>query len=474
MITRRDFTRTALFGLGLGLANCSAPSQTLSLSPTSPADQADLVIWWEQGFLPEENEQVTQIVRNWEKQSGLTVNLKLLPIDLIEQQLTKLVQEPGNPKLPDIVYSVGIDTNLAPKLAWRDELMDLSSVILPNKNRYTAVALSQVFYRNKVKNDRSYYALPLWQADDYIHYWGHLIEAIGFSPTDVPVDWQPFWQFWKTAQNQLRSQGHPDLYGLGLCMSTLGFDTYTSFMMFLDAYDVEIVNAEGEFLLEESTNQQRFVAALDEYTRFFLDGYVPPAATEWPGSGNNTSFLDGRILMTQNLTLSIPLTQKLPANSYNQDAAKRYQQIVTIERPHKPDGTTLRTRKGIKQAIVPKSCLHPEAAQDFLAYLIQPNNLNQLIRGFKGRVMPVMPQLFENSLWSNSTDPHLSAALKIYDLPGHTPYEVIHSAFSEVQSQQLWAKTVLKVIQDKASPTEASNWGIDQIKNIWTEWETSV
>lgn len=473
MITRRNFTRLSLFGLGLGLANCSNHAQA-PINTQFSSEEADLVIWWEQGFLPEENEQVIQIVRDWEKQTGLTVNLKLLPVDLIEQQLTKLVQEPGNPGLPDIVYSVGVDTGLAPKLAWRDQLMDLSAVILPNQERYTDVALSQVSYQNKVQGDRSYYALPLWQADDYIHYWGNLIEEIGFTPADVPVDWEPFWAFWKTAQGQLRSQGYPDIYGLGLCMSAVGFDTYTSFMMFLDAYDAVVVNADGEFLLEEPGNRQRLVAALDEYTRFFLDGYVPPAAIEWTGSGNNTSFLDGRILMTQNLTLSIPLTQKLPANAYNQDADQRYRQIVTIDRPLKPDGSVLPTRKGIKQAIVPKGSLHPQAAQDFLAFLIEPQNLNQLISGFKGRVLPVMPQLFEDSLWNDKSDPHLAAALKIYNRPSATPYEVIHSSFGVVQNQQLWAKMVLQVIQDNASVEEASTWAIDQIKTIWTEWETAA
>lgn len=469
MLTRRDFTRLSLAGLGLGLANCATRPQTLSSNLSD--EDAELLIWWEQGFLPEENEQVIQIVRNWEKQSDRRVNLKLLPVDLIDQELTRLVREPGNSKLPDIVYSVGIDPSLGPKLAWRDQLMDLSEVIQPIKEHYTPVALSQVSYHNQVRGERSYYALPLWQADDYIHYWSNLIETIGFNPTDVPTDWEPFWRFWQTAQAQLRLQGHPQIYGLGLCMSALGFDTYTSLMMFLDAYNVTVVNSEGKFLLEAPENRQRMIAALDEYTRFFLEGYVPPTAGEWTGSGNNTNFLNGSILMTQNLTLSIPLTQKLSANIYNQDAATRYQQIVTIERPKKPDGTTLLTRKGIKQAVVPKNCPHPEAAKAFLAYLVEPQNLSQLIRGAKGRVLPVMPQLFENSLWSDSTDPHLSIALQISQRPSLTPYEVIHSAFSEVQSQQLWAKMVLKVIQDRASPTEASDWAIGQIKTIWADWE---
>ncbi|MEC4814852.1 MAG: ABC transporter substrate-binding protein [Scytonema sp. PMC 1069.18] len=471
MMTRRDFIRLSLFTLGLGFTNCTQHSNLLYSNTDVPSDDADLIIWWEQGFLPEENEQVIQIVQKWEKQSSSKVNLKLLPLELIEQQLTKLVQEPDNGQIPDIVYSVGVDSSLAPKLAWRNQLMDLSEIIVPVKHRYTSVALSHVSYRNQVRRERSYYALPLWQADDYIHYWGNLIEKIGFSQQDIPKRWNGFWKFWQTAQKKLRSQGYPKIYGLGLCMSAIGFDTYTSLMMFIDAYNVNIVNKEGQFLLAEPDNRQRFIDALEEYTRFYLEGYVPPMAVEWKGSGNNTSFLDGNILMTQNLTLSIPLTQKLPANQYNQDAAIRYRQIVTIDRPQKPDGTELLTRKGIKQAIVPKASQHPEAAREFLAYLIEPENLNQLIEGFKGRVLPVMPQLFKNSLWNDKSDPHLSTALKIYHRPSLTPHEVIHSAFSEVQNQQLWAKSVLKILQNQASPTEAADWAIAQIKNIWTEWE---
>lgn len=474
MITRRDFTRLSLFGLGFSLANCTSRSQLHTLDINSPSDRADLTIWWEQGFLPEENELVVQIVRKWEQQSGLKVNLKLLPVESIDRQLTKIIEEPGNPQLPDIVYSVGIDPSLAPKLAWRDRLLDLSEIVEPIRDRYTPVALSQVFYRNQVQGKRSYYALPLWEADDYIHYWENFLAEIGLTSADVPTAWQPFWQFWQTAQTKLRSRGYSDLYGIGLCMSDIGFDTYTSLMMFLDAYNVEVVNTEGNFLLAAPENRQGAIEALTEYTGFFTDGYVPSAALEWKGGGNNSSFITGNILMTHNLTLSIPLTQKLPANPYNQDAATRYRQIVTIDRPKKPDGSDLPYRKGIKQAIVPKYCPHPEATREFLTYLVEPENLNQLIAGFKGRVLPVMPQLFENSLWSDADDPHLSAALKIYQRPGVTPYEVIHSAFSEVQSQQLWAKIVLKVLQDNASVTEAVDWAIVKIEKIWQEWEESA
>ena len=471
MVTRRDFTKLSLFGVGLGLANCTQPPPSPNTDATSASDRNDLTIWWEQGFLPEENEQVTQVVRNWEQHTGLTVNLKLLPVDLIAEQLSQLVKESDSSRLPDIIYSVGVDPSLAPQLAWQDKLMDVSDVVLAAQDRYTPVALAQVSYRNQRLGERSYYAVPLWQAEDYIHYWRPLIEELGYGPSDVPLEWDAFWQFWRSAQIQLRKKSHPDIYGIGLCMSDIGFDTYTCLMMFLDAHNVAVVSDEGELLLPEPENRRRMITAVDEYTRFFLEGYVPPAAVSWTGGGNNSSFIAGNVVMTQNLTLSIPITQKLPPSIYNQDAAERYQQMVTIERPTKPDGTKLLTRKGIKQAIVPKACPHPEAAKAFLRYLIEPQNLKQLITAFKGRVLPVMPQLFEDSLWSDRTDPHLSVAFKIFQTPGLTPYEVIHSAFSEVQKRQLWAKTVLRVVQDDVSPAKASDWAIQEIQNIWTQWE---
>ena len=474
MISRRDFTRLSLFGAGLGLSSCYDREQSVIPRSIPATKHSDLTIWWEQGYLPEENEQLLQIVRNWEQQSGLTVDLKLLPVDLISRQFNQLLEESDSSQLPDIIYSIGLDHRLAPQLAWHDQLLDLSEVVLPVQNRYTSVALAQVFYHNQVLGERSYYALPLWQTEDYIHYWRPLLDELGYGPTDVPMDWDSFWPFWCSAQTQLRAKGHSDLYGLGLSMSDIGFDTYVCFMMFLDAHNVQVVSETGEFLLAESHNRQRMITALDEYTRYFFEGYVPPAAVAWTGSGNNSSFIAGNVIMTQNLTLSIPLTQKLPPNIYNRDAATRYQQIVTIERPKKPDGTALSTRKAIKQAIVPKACPHPDAAKAFLKFLIELQNLKPLITGFKGRVLPVMPQLFEDSLWSDTTDPHLSAAFKISQRAGLIPHEVIHSAFSEVQNQNLWTRAVHRVVHDKTSPTDASNWLIREIQTIWNRWQQPV
>ncbi|BBC26126.1 ABC-type sugar transport system, periplasmic component [Pseudanabaena sp. ABRG5-3] len=435
------------------------------------SSHADLTIWWEQGFLPEENEQINQLIRKWEQKSGKTVDLKLLPIALIDQQLANFIEQSEFTQIPDIVYSVGVDASLAPKLAWQNRLVDLTDVITPIKEKYTSIALSHVFYRNQVRQDRGYYAMPLWQSDDYIHYWESMIEEIGFTQQDIPRDWHQFWGFWQTAQDKLRAMGRSQVYGVGLCMSAIGFDTYTSLKMFMDAHDVAVVNEAGDFLLRKPENRHQFIEVLQEFTNFYLQGYTPPTSATWSGAGNNNSLLNGEILMTQNLTMSVPLTQKLTNPQYDRDAIARYRQIVTIDRPLKVNGKELLTRKGIKQAIAPKNSKDPTLAKEFLSYLAQPDNLMFLLKGFKGRVFPVMPELLKDPFWNAPNDPHVSAALKIFARPSFIPYEVMHSSFSEVQNRQLWAKAVLKVIQDKASVIESVDWAIAQIQDIWQAWE---
>lgn len=475
MISRRNFTRLSLFGLGLGLANCAGQSRVSSPTASVAAEDADLTIWWEQGYLPEENAGIVQLVRQWEAEAGRKADLKLIHISSLQQELLKAIAEPEKYPVPDIVFAISLDANLAPRLAWEDQLTNVSALLIQHQDLYTPDALSQVTYRNHRLNQRDYYAVPIGNAGEYIHCWLNLLESIGLTQQDIPQDWQGFWQFWQQAQQPLRDQGHADLYGIGLCMSASGVDTFTSLRWFLDAYDATVVSSDGELVLPAPENRQKFVAALKEYTRFYQQGFVPPDAPDWTASGNNSRFLEGGILMTHNPTLSIPLTQKLESNRYNQDASDRYQKIATLNWPNKVDGTPMQPRKGIKQVIAPKAGRHPEAAQEFLSYLVQPTILNQLLKeGFKGRFLPVMPQLLADAYWQNATDPHLSTALKIQEQPSPEPYEILHPAYSQILGQQVWGNTILKIVKDKASADQAADWAIAEIETIWTEWEQAV
>ena len=250
MITRRNFTYLSLVGLGLGLANCTAQRQ-LPLTNATTDDDTDLTVWWEQGYLPEENAGVAQLVRQWEIESGLKANLKLMHINILQQELLKAVAESEKYVVPDIVFAISLDANLAPKLAWENQLTNVSSILDQGKEYYTPDALRQVTYRNKVSNESQRYAIPIGNAGEYIHCWQSYLEDIGLTQQDIPQDWSGFWQFWQEAQQSLRSQGHPEVYGIGLCMSASGVDTFTSLRWFLDAHGATVVSNEGELVLPE-------------------------------------------------------------------------------------------------------------------------------------------------------------------------------------------------------------------------------
>ena len=463
-----------IFLITFGLVTCSAASTSNSnITTTNRAsvDADEFRIWWPQGFLTEENTLVAQLVEGWQKESGMKASLSLVPANLLDSEVVKAL-EIDNP--PDVLYSTTADTNLFPKLAWKNELANLSDVIEPIKSSYLPIALQTVNYQNKTTNQRSYYAAPIGQQTVHIFYWRNLLEEAGFKDTDIPKDWDKYWQFWQTVQQNLRNQrGVNNIYSIGLAMSDLGTDTFLGFEEFLEAYDVKVLDQNGKLILDDPSNREKAAKALKKYAEFYLEGYTPPKATEWSDSGNNVSFLENQSIMTVNSTLSIPLTQRLAKNKYNEPSRDLYfTKIVTADFPNKLDGTNLKSILGIKQVVVFEKSKHKEEAKSFVKYLLRPEVLGKFIKeGSKGRMIPVMPQLLEDPFWKE-VDPHFLAAIdQLLKQPTRPSYEAINPAYSIVLEQNIWAKAILSIIKDKVTPEQAADKAIGQIVDIFTNWK---
>lgn len=473
MLTRRQFKKICFLSLLYGLKSCSnlrQPDWNVEASPKS-----DLFILWERGYLPEENQGILQLIEEWQQITGKKVNLKLVSDDFIEQTLLELLKNPNRVIAPDIIFSITFNPIIAPILAWKDKLIDLSDLIKPIASKFHPNVLSQVFYRNQVRGDRRYYALPVGQSDAYIHYWQDLLAEIGYAATDIPQEWNQFWEFWKTAQTELRSRQYPDLYGLGLCMSASGFDTSAAFQLFLNAYDVTIATHDQGFMLGDSNNRQHLIDVISKFTDFYRKGCVPPDALEWPGSGNNIAFLNHRILMTLNMTLSIPRSQKLEKSKYNRSAAQRYQEIGTLSvYPKTLEGKMLRIPSVINQILVLKHHKQSQDTLDFMQYLLKLDNMEQLMQGFNGRILPTMPQFLNSPLWQDPSDAHSAAALAIYDRSYLLDRDPLHPVLSQIYMQQFWAQIIRKTIQGNEIPVQAADWGIAQIRTIWEGFEKGL
>ncbi|MCD8488925.1 MAG: ABC transporter substrate-binding protein [Desertifilum sp.] len=454
-----------------GLITCTQNFSINSVVVNSASAQtSEFQIWWSQGFLPEENEMISQLVSQWEQATGLKAHLTLLPSNILIEETQKAL-DIGRP--PDIVFSPDGDTNLFPKLAWNNQLADVTPILAPLKSQFAPISLEAVSYQNKTTQKRSYYAVPLGESTVYIHYWKDALERANLTANELPSDWNAFWNYWERSQQNLLALGEPKMYGIGLCMSALGTDTSWGFEQFLEAYNARLLDENGQLLLDRPEVRSGIIAALEQYARFYQQGYVPPEATEWRDSSNNISFLDSDIVMTANSTLSIPLTQQHPPNPYNQKSNDLYfNKIATTHWPLKPDGRPLPSILSVKQAVVFAASPHQEAAFSFLSYLLQPKNLNQLlVVGNKGRFLPVMPSLLKNEFWNNPNDPHLTAATEIINQPTRASYPVYHPAYSQVISQNLWAKALLEIVNQKATPEAAADRTIAEIKTLFANWQ---
>ena len=251
------------------VACAGEPSVSLDTVAQSPPV---LRIYWNQGFYLEEDQALEQVITEWEAQSDIQVELSLYSSDDILNQ-TAIALERGAP--PDIVFSHRADYTLEPRWAWEGKLADVSDVIEPVKALYSQTALEAAYLYNKVENRRSYYGVPIEQQTIHIHYWRDLLSQAGLNEAEIPSDWDGFWAFWKQAQDKLRQNEEAEIYGLGLPLSIQASDTYYQFEQILDAYDIEVLDENGQLRLNDPQVRQGLIAALDWIIQFYQDGYVP-------------------------------------------------------------------------------------------------------------------------------------------------------------------------------------------------------
>ena len=78
------------------------------------------------------------------------------------------------------------------------------------------------------------------------------------------------------------------------------------FRQFVHAYEADYVTRDGRLVIDEPEVRAGLAKALDGYTALYRKGCAPPDAVGWDDYGNNKAFLEQRVVMTVNATLSIP------------------------------------------------------------------------------------------------------------------------------------------------------------------------
>ena len=434
----------------------------LAMTPFG-ARGADLVVWWDQGFYAEEDQAVRDMVAAFESETGEAVELVFVPQWELEGKLEAALRT-GSP--PDLARG-GPCCMRTDRWAAAGLLADLSDVVLPIRHRFFPGLLEYTFLPNLTTGEPTPYSVPLGQFGFYIHVWKSLLNEAGFRLDDIPTEWEPFWSFWcERVQPALRNAlGRDNRWGIGLAMSPDASDTADGIEQFMIANSAYLSGASSSSL-DDPAFQRNFVKSIDGYTTIYRKGCTPPDALSWKNPDNNKAFLEQRVAMTINTTLSIPGALRL---SRPEDY---YERTATIGWPEGPDGRISPLLIGFVEAVVFQQGQNVEEAKRFLRFLLDEDWLGASLEAAEGRYLPMMVEQIGTPFWADPSDPHRRPALEqlaVPSIPGWGPIRRWQSNWDTVQPSEVLAQTVHRVVAEGIAPDQAVDEVIARIKQILGE-----
>lgn len=432
--------------------------------------QEKLTVWWGKGFYQAEDNALYAAIKKFEtKYPKYKVELSLYaPQEMIPKSVAAL--DAGNP--PDVSYGDVYDFQVTAKWAYEGKLEDVSSIIGPMRAKFEPAALSTTFLLNNTNHTRAYYAFPIKQQTMHIQYWRDMLGAAGFKDSDIPKDWKGYWNFWcDKVQTGYRQKTGKRAYGTGFPMGVDSSDSFYSFLTFMDAYNVKLVNDSGKLLVDDPAVRQGLINALTDYTAVYTKGCTPPSSTNWKDPDNNVAFANKTIAMTHNATISIAATQlDASTNPTLTDAQralakKNYDElIVTAGFPNKPDGGKMTYRAAVKTGVIFKDAKNKAGAKQFVAFLLDDANLKPYVEGSLGRWFPVTKAAQQSPFWK--ADPHRIAVYNQF-MAGTTPFEFTKNyKFTVLNNENVWAKAMNRVLSEKMPVDKAVDEMIARIKTV--------
>jgi len=432
--------------------------------------QEKLTVWWVKGFYKAEDDALFKAIEKYEaKHKGVKVELSQYPIqDMIPKTVAAL--DSGSP--PDVAYADVYDFQVTAKWAYDGKLEDISSVIDPLVSRFEPTALSTTFLYNEAAKKRAYYAFPLKQQTMHIQYWKDMLAEAGFKESDIPKDWKGYWSFWcEKVQPASRQKTGKRTFGIGQPMGVDSSDSFYSFLTFMDAYNVKLVNDSGKLLVDDPSVRQGLIGALTDYVAPYQKGCAPPSATSWKDPDNNVAFHNKTTVLTHNATISIAAKWLDDANNpalseaQRAEAKENYtQKIATSGFPNKPDGSKMKYRTAVKTGVVFANAKNKQRAKEFVAFLLQDENLTPYVEGSLGRWFPVTKAGQASPFWKN--DPHRLAVFNQY-AQGTTTFEFTKNyKFTVLNNENVWAKAMNRVVNEKVPVDKAVDEMIARIKAV--------
>ena len=452
-----------------GMLSAGVTALTLLVTPSAFAQQT-LTVWFTKGFYPAEDTALDAMIARFEKKTGAKVELSKYAVqDMIPKTVAAL--DAGN--VPDFSFGHTYDFQATGKWAREGKLVDLTSVLEPKKDLFLPNTLSTTWLLGP-DNKKAYYAMPVYQQTIHVNYWRDMLREAGFKDEDVPKEWGAFWSFWcDKVQPASRKATKKRGFGIGQPMGVDGTDSFFSFMQYLLAYNVKLVDDDGKLLVDDPKNKEGMVKALTDYVMPLQKGCTPTTSTSWKDPDNNVNFHNKTTVMTHNATISIAakwlddMNNAALNEAQRAQAKKNYEEnIATISWPNKPDGSPMTYLAAIKTAVIFKGAKNEALAKQFAAFMLEDENLLPYTEGSIGRWYPVTKSGADRPFWVSGEDKARKTVSDQFRAgTGVFPF-VANYKFTQLNNENVWAKAMSRVVNEKWTPEKAVDEMVARIKEI--------
>src|SRR5215470_5631211 len=451
ILSRRSVLRSSLAAVAAG---------TLARPYIANAAATTAEVWWTQGFVPEEDVAAKKMVADYEKASGNTIDLSIIPFAPLRQ---KIISAVTSGVVPDLFRQS--PNELIALLAWDNKLVDVTDVVETQKEEYTETALLNAHCYNNVEKRRSFYGAPDVTAGLPNHIWRPLVEKAGYKVEDIPKTWDAYYDFFKDVQKKLRAQGVRNVYGLGFQVTTNGNDPNYLFNYFLIAYGGQgIVTKDGKLHLDDPKVREAAIKALTYCSAAYKEGFVPPGAVNWNDADDNNAFHAKQIVMDLDGTISTEVAV------LSQGKKSDYDDILTMGLALSNEGKPVPSMANAATGLIPKGAKNVEVAKDFLKYFIQPKVNHEWVKTGLGRNIPCMPSVVKNDPWWFA-DPHREAYVKQGVLGPTSPaFWVYNPAYAQVQNEHVWSVGWVDIMKEGMKPQAAAEKAFKRIEEIFAKY----
>jgi multiple sugar transport system substrate-binding protein len=450
ILTRRSVLRGSV-----GLAATGALARPhIANAATTTAE-----LWWVQGFAQEEDVAFKKVLADYEKVSGNKIEDSIIPFAPMRQKAVSAITAGV---VPDVIELA--DFSFLPLNAWADKLVDVSDIVEPLKSQYIDTALRATYSYNAITKKRAYYAVPMKAAGIPFHIWQSLVEKAGFKVSDIPNTWDAFLDFFMPVQDKLRAQGMRNIYAYGYQLTANGVDPAITFQGFLMAYGgKDLVTPDGKLHTDDPLVKDAAVKAIAKLTTPFKQGYVPPGVVNWNDADDNNAFHAKLIVMDFDGSLSteVALYKK----------KEQYDDIVTRGLPLGNDGKEVPSPMPIFGALIPKGAKNITVAKEFLKYAVQPNVLNDYLKGGLGRWALPLPEIAKSDPFWFHQEPHRTAyAEETLIRPTLPLYEAFNPAMAEVNAEHVFSIAMLDVMNNGMTPEQAIDKAFKRAEEIFAKY----